>query len=251
MSKELAVQELENGGSDRWLWVSRPAPLVFVFAEIIDLSRYGGDAETQWAASVSVVDIESSGTKVTIDALRSCGFEGDEDLALALIAIEESSLRREVKSETWLGLAQCMCDYGAQAPMWDECGGEIERDCPAGCDLGWMPDPKRHEDDYDEIECSRCEGYGQLLADDEESESFLGLKARALAEMAALWGTAARNDRLDGDPVNGLGQTAREYAQGSDGLYAAMRRQPEDSIIRKMYGACGKTLDGKTIPSDI
>lgn len=262
----MEMKQWYDGGSDQWLWTGNPSPLVYVFAEIIDLPGYcGSDAKTQWSASVSIVDIVSSGLETVASALDSCGWlpkdlETEEEegaMLLALAAIDEPMLRSQVKRETWDQIADAMFGYGAKSPMWSKDSGDIERPCPSGCDLGDRFKTKGFQprDEFGRFatseECETCDGYGELFADDEDSESFIELKREALAEAAGLAGSGERESRLDGAPVNAIGQTAREFAQGAAGLYDALRRQPEDSIIRSMYHSCNRTLDGRSIPSDI
>lgn len=55
-------------------------------------------------------------------------------------------------------------------------------------------------------------------------------------------------------PVNGIGQTAREYAQGMKAMAAAIQRgidagDPKATLIGKMYNNCGgNTLGGDVVP---
>lgn len=65
--------------------------------------------------------------------------------------------------------------------------------------------------------------------------------------------TAAYSARMDATPVNGIGQTAREYASGISGLESALRRGESAGdrncgIVAKMYRACdGNTLGGDRV----
>lgn len=262
----MKMNQWYDGGSDQWLWVGNPGPLVYVFAEIIDLPGYcGSDAETQWSASVSVVDIKSSGLEVAASALGSCGWmpgdlatkEEEGDMLLALAAIDEPMLRPQVKRETWNQIADAMFSYGAKSPMWNKDSGSVERPCPDGCEgvERYKSESFQPRDEFGRFAtsevCETCNGCGELYADDEESRSFIELKREAFAQAAGLANSSARESRLDGAPVNAIGQTAREYAQGLTGLYDALRRQPEDSIIRRMYSKAGQTLGGCPVPSDI
>lgn len=117
----------------------------------------------------------------------------------------------------------CMLrDYGAKAPMWT---GEAGK-------------PREYAS--------------------ETSKDFRALRAEARREAEALLDDAHREAMLDSRVVNAIGQTAREYASGTEGLWTALRRikenpeaTPAQRLFVSIHGKCGDTLGAGPIPSDL
>jgi hypothetical protein len=202
---------LADGGSGTWLYVRSPAPLVYVFIEIMDLpDAMGRDATARWSASVDVVDLTSTSPDTIASAIRSCGWEQDDDTAPDPLAIAE------------------MChQYGAKSPMWDDCAGPVNA--------------RNYHD-----------------SPGEEHRPFQTLRAAARREADRLCSEDYREEQLDTRVVNAIGQTAREYANGTAGLWDALRRiaadpnaSAEQKLVLKMYGNAGMTLGGDAVPSDL
>lgn len=133
------------------------------------------------------------------------------------------------KSEDRLQLAEMLFSAGAKAPMWEKCGGKVTED-----------------NLYD--------------SPGETHPAFRTLRSQAhLYAKAELFNEDHRNELLDSKVVNKVGQTAREFAAGSEGLWTALRRikkmgveaTPEQQIILKMYRGAGQTLGAGPVPKDI
>jgi hypothetical protein len=128
---------------------------------------------------------------------------------------------------TPLMLAEVLHSYGAKSPMWSgEAGRVNERNV------------------YD--------------SPDERHRPFRDIRAEARREAEALLDADHRDEVLDTRIVNKLGQTAREYANGMEGLWSALRRiaadpeaTPEQALMLKMYGKAGQTLGGDAVPADL
>ena len=113
-----------------------------------------------------------------------------------------------------LGIA--LFEYGAKATLYSDSGGPVT-------------------DSYD---------HG------ENSVHFRRLRkeAREFVESELLDETN-RECLLDSTIVNKIGQSAREYMQGD--LWGALRRLPENHLMRKLYRRATHTLCGEPIPEDI
>ena len=128
--------------------------------------------------------------------------------------------------EARLALAECLRSYGASAPMWSQDNG--------------VPISER-----------------SFRSD--TSKAFLSLRAAARREAESYLDEQTRESTLDSRIVNAIGQTAREYAAGTEGLWGALRRikeNPEGAteaqrICLRMYGACETTLGAGPIPADL
>lgn len=132
---------------------------------------------------------------------------------------------RYSESEMRMAVAEMCHQYGAKSPMFDSFSG-------------------KRKDEYDRP--------------DERNPYFVRLLKRMREEAAPLLNKSKRDELLDTRIVNGIGQTAREYAQGTDSMWTALRRiaadenaTPEQKLVLKMYGACNQTLGGDRIPADL
>lgn len=211
---------LEDGGSGRWMYARSVGAGAYVFLAIDDMvDCCGRDADYYFHATVSVVDVVNTDTETVASALRSCGAESWMD--------DIEPARRP------LCIAQCMHDYGARAPMWDEGSPAIDKEKKP--DWKWQVPSDR-------------------------SPQFLRLRAaaRRWAEENLL-ADESREKLLDSTIVNPLGQTARQYAQGTAGLWDRLRAireagddaTPEQRLSLRMYQKAGQTLGAGPVPSDI
>ena len=128
---------------------------------------------------------------------------------------------------TPLMLAEVLHSYGAKSPMWSGEAGRVNE-----------------HNFYD--------------SPDERHRPFRDIRAEARREAEALLDAQYRDEVLDSRIVNALGQTAREYANGMEGLWSALRRiaadpsaSPSQKLVLKMYGAAGQTLGGDAVPDDL
>jgi len=136
----------------------------------------------------------------------------------------------DFKSEKDRFLIADMCrSFGAYAPMWNEDGGKVTEENRYGS--------------YDE----KHPAFRKLRSD-----------ARKFAE-ENLFHDEARNELLDTKVVNAVGQTAREYMNGTEGLWEALHRikdqgdkaTPERQLVLRMYMNAGQTLGAGPVPEDI
>lgn len=171
------------------------------------------------------------------DAVDACGAGADTqfyadtnlvdlgELDPADVAKAISGLENDEPGPMWI--AYCCRTYGLHAPLWSG-------------DSGPMPtDPKRRS----EVKWNRPSDTSPMFIR-------LASAARKAAE-TFLAGDESALDRV----VNAVGQTAREYAQGISGLWAALERIKNDSeasaeqkTVLRMYQKCEHTLSGDTIP---
>lgn len=124
-------------------------------------------------------------------------------------------------------LAETLHSYGAKSPMWDGGSGIVNE-----------------RNQYD--------------SPGEEHRPFRDIRAAARREAESLLDSKRRDTVLDTRIVNKLGQTAREYANGADGMWAALRRiqadpnaRPEQRLILKVYANAGQTLGCGPVPADL
>lgn len=124
-------------------------------------------------------------------------------------------------------LAEVLHSYGTKSPVWSG-------------DAGRLNEHNFHD--------SPGEGH----------RPFRDLRAVARREAEALLDADTRDEVLDTKIVNGLGQTAREYAGGTEGLWGSLRRiaadpnaSPSQKLVVKMYGKAGQTLGGDIVPDDL
>ena len=124
-------------------------------------------------------------------------------------------------------LAEVLHSYGTKSPVWSG-------------DAGRLNEHNFHD--------SPGEGH----------RPFRDLRAVARREAEALLDADYRDNLLDTKIVNKLGQTAREYAGGTEGLWDSLRRiaanpeaTPEQALMLKMYGKAGQTLGGDIVPADL
>lgn len=126
-----------------------------------------------------------------------------------------------------LQVAEMLFSHGAKSPMWNSNAGVVK-------DLHDRPDESHP-------------AFRKLRAE-----------ARRYAE-ENLFSDEQRNELLDNTIVNKIGQTAREYAQGADAMWSALRRikedgedaSPEQQLVLKMYQNAETTLGAGPIPEDI
>ncbi len=124
-------------------------------------------------------------------------------------------------------LAEVCHSYGAKSPMWDDSAGPVN-------------EHNRHNNPG------------------EEHRPFRTLRAAARREAESLLDTDTRDHLLDNKIVNQIGQTAREFANGTDGLWDVLRRIAADPnanasqrLVLKMYANAGQTLGAGPVPADI
>ncbi len=125
-----------------------------------------------------------------------------------------------------LAMAEMLFSYGAKSPMWDDCGGK--------------PIPE-----------------GESAS--EHSKAFRSLRFAARHEAEQMLCDETREHALDTKIVNKIGQTAREYASGTGGLWDALRRikdsgdnaTPGQKLVLGMYSKCEHTLGAGPIPADL
>jgi len=211
---------LEDGGSNRWLYAKEVAPLTWVFLRVVDMvDACGGDATYYFHCDVGVVDVQLALENGTLaESMKSC----DADSWMEDLPVESRPL----------AMAQCLCDYGAWSPMWQDGSPEIDKEA----NEDWKFDiPDEEDSDFaDLLEAGRKWAEENLLDED------------------------SRNHLLDTKIVNGLGQTAREYAGGTSSLWDTLRRisrdpsaTPEQKLVLKMYQNAGQTLGAGPVPLDI
>jgi len=213
-------ETLEDGGSNRWVYAREVAEMVWIFLRLDDMvDACGRDATYYFHCDVGIVDLHAAIGHGTVErALECCD--------------AQSWMPDVPKDKQALATAQCLFDYGAWSPLWQDGSPEIDKDA----DEDWnynVPD----EDDpefTDLLEAGRQWAEENLLDEDD------------------------RDHWLDTKIVNGIGQTAREFAGGMDTMWQTLRRikndpnaTPAQKLILKMYGACEHTLDGTPIPDDI
>lgn len=128
---------------------------------------------------------------------------------------------------TPLILAEVLHSYGAKSPMWSGDAGRVNE-----------------HNFYDHP--------------DERHRPFRDIRAEARREAEALLDADYRDEMLDTRIVNAIGQTAREFADGTPGLWSALRRiaadpdaSPSQKLVLKMYGNAGQTLGGDVVPADL
>lgn len=125
--------------------------------------------------------------------------------------------------ERLLCIAEAMFSYGAKSPLWSDGAGK----------------PRDGASD--------------------DSRDFRSLRAAARRVAEDMLDDSTRDDVLDSRIVNAIGQTAREFAQGTSGLWDALRRirdagdqaTPDQQLILKMYAKCEQTLGAGPVPADI
>jgi hypothetical protein len=211
---------LEDGGSCRWVYAREVAPLTWVFLRIDDMvDACGRDADYWFHCDVAVVNLATATANGTLaSALECCGAESWLD-----------DLPAESKP---LAMAQCLFDYGAHSPLWQKASPTIDKDA----DGDWQFDaPDESDPDFaDLLDAGRDWAESNLLDDDN------------------------RENLLDTTIVNRIGQTAREFAGGTAGLWDALRRiaadpnaSAESKLVLRMYQGAGQTLGAGPVPADI
>jgi len=211
---------LEDGGSGRWVYAREVAPMTWVFLRIDDMvDSCGGEATYYFHCDVGVVDLRQGTESGSLtEAMKSC---------------DADSWMHDLPEENRpLAMAQCLFDHGAWSPLWQEGSPEIDKEA----DEDWkfnVPD----EDDpvfSDLLEAGRKWAEENLL--DEGSRDHL----------------------LDTKIVNKIGQTAREFAGGTNSLWDTLRRIKDDpnatkeqKLLLKMYQNAKQTLGAGPVPPDI
>jgi hypothetical protein len=133
------------------------------------------------------------------------------------------------KAEDRLSIAEMLQSVGSASPMWNDAAGKV------GPNSKWDGHDERHP-----------------------AFRTLRRKAHDYARVN-LFDEEIRNHLLDTQIVNGIGQTAREYAQGIEAHWNALRRlkelgdkaTPEQQLMLKMTGRCENTLGAGPIPKDL
>jgi hypothetical protein len=126
-----------------------------------------------------------------------------------------------------LALAQAMLDYGNASPLFEEQGLEVKD--------RWLDPDERHP------------GFRKLRAE-----------ARRFAD-GILADSEARDQMLDTKIVNAIGQTAREYAQGTGGFWDHLRKlqamgdsaTEKQRLFLKVFANSEQTLGAGPIPPDL
>jgi hypothetical protein len=213
----------EDGGSGRWLYArpldsASPAGAIVWVFICIDDMVDSCGRDADYYFNASVSVVD----------LLSIGVKAQED---ALRSCDAQSWIHDLPTEKkWLSVAQCCHDYGAKSPCWE----------------GTSPTINKEKD-------------WQWNVPSDSSPTFTRLRAaaRRFAEERLL-DAESRNRLLDNRIVNKLGQTAREFANGTEGLWDALRRikrsanaTEEQKLILKMYQGAGQTLGAGPVPADI
>ena len=154
-----------------------------------------------------------------------------ETVASAIRSAGAEDMELDFKKESdRLAIAEMCYSHGAKAPLWD----------------GFARDIK-------DIEKER-------FADRSDHDpEFLKLRKEAREFAETLFDEAERNEQLDNKVVNALGQTAREYANGTVALWDSLRRiqalgddaTDAQKLMLKMYAGAERTLGGNMIPEDL
>ena len=175
-----------------------------------------------------------------IDMVDACGRDATMELCASVDIVAPSDLspttiQSAIQSCGWMGadvdnplhLAEILHSYGAKAPMWSEDGGKSAEESDG-------------------------------LSVDEDSEEFEALLFAALEEAETYLDDAFTEQALDSRVVNNLGQTARQFMDGHEGLYETLidikrkgdKATPDQQLALKMYQNAGATLAGP-IPIDV
>lgn len=218
-----------------------------------------GERATYYAKHWLVVEDGGSGTWLyaakdgttyvfirMLDMVDACGKDAEFHFCAEVYTVDPVAASPETMVQAWRScrgdaveppnllskeglfeMACCLLDYGAASPLMSE------EDFPVK---------------------------DRFLDPDERHPQFQRLRKRArdLAE-EILADSDARDEMLDTKIVNGLGQTAREYAVGTEGLWAALRRIRElgdqatdkQKLLLKLYGGAGQTLGAGPVPEDL
>lgn len=122
--------------------------------------------------------------------------------------------------------AMILFEYGAKSPLWDGFGGDVP------------------EDDWDKL--------------DEDDEDFKKLFEQASQFISECLSDSDKLEEKLNTPVNALGQTAREYAHGTNGLFKRLTEIKDDpnateqqKLVLRVYGRCDHTLGGDVIPEEL
>lgn len=215
---------LEDGGSNRWVY-ARPldskdpaGAIVWVFIRIDDMVDSCGKDAESYFSADVAVVNQLDIPVKTVDD------------AIRSCGMFEYIHDVEVEKR-WLMIAQCCFDYGAKSPCWEGSSSPINK---KNKDWKWN-------------------------VPSDNSPTFLRLRAEArrFAE-ENLFDAEKRNELLDTKIVNALGQTAREYARGTEGLWDSLRKikddpnaTPEQQMILATYQKAGQTLGAGPVPTDI
>lgn len=208
-----------DDGDGRWRYVCKDL-FAYIFIDIMDLPEWAGsEALCLWSVSVSVVDAISC--RITMDEI---------DQALHSSGLGDTPLNLTKEGDA-LQLATALFDHGNKATLWTKEGGELKKDR-----YGWL---EYNQDGYDPTFKS------------------LRLEARKWAE-GNLLSESNRERLLSTTIANAIGQTAREYASGSSGMWDALRRIKKNpnatdrqKLVLKLYKNAEKTLSGETVPEDL
>lgn len=133
------------------------------------------------------------------------------------------------KESDRLRIAMMLRSYGARAPMMSEERGEVRRD-RSGC----------------------------IIEASESGRDFRALRALLRREGERFFSEEIRERGLD-RVVNAIGQSAREYAGGAEGLWSALRRIRDaggsategQRVVLRMYARAGETIGAGPVPGDL
>jgi len=216
--------ELYDGGSDQWLYVCRD-----------------GRFEEGKGFTFFFIDITDMPAACGRDATyRWCASVDVVELLNASQSTIQSAMRscgyehklHMMMESDRLALAEMLWQHGAKAPAWSDEGGKITFD------------------DYGNVK----EFYN------ENCPEFRRLRKEAVEFCEeTLFDESNRNDFLMNRIVNKLGQSAREYANGTDGLWDSLRKikemgdeaNPDQKLMLKIYANAETTLGAGPIPDDL
>lgn len=217
-------QVLYDGGSGTWLYARKVRSgrgSVFFMLEIIDMvDACGRDANFLFCGDLSIVEPGSASWSTIRSALDCVG-----------LTSEDINDARDPE----MALAEVLFQYGAKSPMYSEEGGKITEKSQWGRPGESHPEFRRLR-----AVCRR-EAEGMIERRDGE-----------------YWLSSAGNSAMDTRVVNRMGQTAREFAGGSEGLWDTLRRiqgnpdaTADQKLILRMYQNAGQTLGCGPVPADI
>lgn len=209
---------LEDGGSGRWLYVRDVGPLCWVFLCVDDMVDCCGRD----------ADCYFTAQVSVVDLLNA----PLDTLRCALRTCDAESWLHELSNEDrFLAMAQCLFDHGAKAPCWEGQSPEVNKGIK---DWLWK------------VPSDKSPTFRRLRAE-----------ARRFAEKTLIH-EDKRNWLLDTRIVNRLGQTAREYAGGTEALWDSLRRikrnrnaSAEQKLVLSLYQSADQTLGVGPIPSDL
>ena len=211
-------ETLQDGGSGTWVYSRKVGPLAWVFLQVMDMVDACG----------SEADYYFHGDVSVID-LKDLP---PDQIGKALRSCSAEDWIFDLpKEKRFLVMAQVCHEY-CRAPLWQGESPAIN---------------KEHNKDW------------QWNVPGDTSPTFLRLRAaaRRWAEESLL-DEENRNQLLDSTVVNAIGQSAREYSRGTEGLWSKLREikgsenaTPEQKLVLQMYASAGNTLGAGPVPEDL